>query len=393
MTAEQPGSVVGHPTIAELIDDPHPHLAALRATRPVAWVPALGAWLVTGHRLALQVLHDPQRFTVDDPRFSTAQVVGPSMLSLDGEEHRRHRQPFTASFYPRAVRHRFAQPIAARLRGLLDSITDAGARRCPDAGAALAGPLAASTIATALGLDGADERIVAELLGWYRAIVDSVAGVGEGRAVTPAGAAAMTELAAALAPSLAAGSGSLLGDAAGQGLSEAEVISNAAVIMFGAIETTEAMILNALWYLLGSEARTAGPVDVTAAVGESLRLEPAAATVDRYATEDTDLHWPGGSARILAGDPVSISLAGANRDPDVFADPDRYDLGRANLQRALAFAAGPHVCIGIYLAWLETELAVGAVLEALPGVALGPDSTAPRGLIFRKPPRLDLTWT
>ena len=85
-------------TLGELEDDPHPALARLRATAPVCWVPVLGAWLVTGYQLAVDVLRDARTFTVDDPRFSTAKVVGPSMLSLDGAQHTRHRGPFNRPF-------------------------------------------------------------------------------------------------------------------------------------------------------------------------------------------------------------------------------------------------------------------------------------------------------
>src|SRR5271165_2500343 len=84
--------------LADLEADPHPALARLRAAAPVSWVPALGAWLVTGYDPAVEVLRDAGTFTVDDPRFSTAKVVGPSMLSLDGARHARHRAPFTRPF-------------------------------------------------------------------------------------------------------------------------------------------------------------------------------------------------------------------------------------------------------------------------------------------------------
>ena len=65
-------------SIEDLTGDPHPHLAR---ARPLAWVPAIGGFLVTGRAAALEVLRDAETFTVDDPRFSTAQVVGPSMRS------------------------------------------------------------------------------------------------------------------------------------------------------------------------------------------------------------------------------------------------------------------------------------------------------------------------
>src|SRR6266581_1897940 len=85
-------------TLAGLETDPHPVLAGLRAVAPVSWVPVLGAWLVTGYDLAVAVLRDARTFTVDDPRFSTARVVGPSMLSLDGASHARHWAPFSRAF-------------------------------------------------------------------------------------------------------------------------------------------------------------------------------------------------------------------------------------------------------------------------------------------------------
>ena len=126
------------------------------------------------------------------------------------------------------------------------------------------------------------------------------------------------------------------------------------------------------------------------AVEESLRLEPAAAVVDRYTTRDVEL----GGARIGERELVVVSIAAANRDPAVFADPDRFDLRRENAKLHLAFAHGPHVCIGMHLARLEAHTAVARVLERLPGLRLDPAFAvpAPRGLVFRKPPELRVRW-
>jgi cytochrome P450 len=109
--------------------------------------------------------------------------------------------------------------------------------------------------------------------------------------------------------------------------------------------------------------------------------------VDRYATAGASL----GGAVIRAGDLVVVSLAGANRDPAVFPDPDRFDPGRVSARQGLAFALGPHFCIGAQLARLETQAALGALLDQLPGLRLeGP--AAPAGLVFRKPPELRVRW-
>ena len=104
-------------TVEALERDPHPILARLRAEEPVSWLPALEGWIVTRRDLAMQVMRDTAAFTVDDPRFSTGRVVGPSMLSLDGEAHKRHRDPFARPFRLREVRDRFTASWPARPTG------------------------------------------------------------------------------------------------------------------------------------------------------------------------------------------------------------------------------------------------------------------------------------
>jgi cytochrome P450 len=88
-----------------------------------------------------------------------------------------------------------------------------------------------------------------------------------------------------------------------------------------------------------------------------------------------------------------VSIAGANRDPSVFPDPDVFDVRRLNAARHLAFAHGPHFCIGAHLARLEAQVAVGTVLQRLPRLHLDPRyGSAPGGLVFRKPPDLCVRW-
>jgi cytochrome P450 len=354
-------------------------------------VPVLGAWLVTGYDLALEVLRDSRTFTVDDPRFSTAKVVGPSMLSLDGAPHTRHRAPFTRPFRSDEIGARlekFTRAVAGRLVSAIAPRGEAELRR------AVAGPLAVAVMAEALGLGRTDP---AQILGWYDGIVALVQAAGAhadpSAAVSTTGAAAFAELAASLRHVIAAPQASLLADVTGS-LTEGEAISNAGVLLFGGIETTEGMIANAMLHLLSSpgelELVRADRGLIPAAVEESLRLEPAAAVVDRYATRDTEL----GSARIAAGDQVTVSLAGANRDPRMFSDPDTFQVRRPNAARHLAFAHGPHFCLGAHLARLEARIAVETLLDLLPRLRLDDRyPAAPRGLVFRKPPELRVRWT
>ncbi|MEV2211948.1 cytochrome P450 [Streptomyces sp. NPDC050997] len=374
-------------TLAELAGDPHPRLALLRAREPVSWLPELDGWLVTRRDLAVSVMRDAATFTVDDPRFSTARVVGPSMLSLDGDSHTRHREPFTAPFRPRAVRDGFASFIERETDRLITAWEPAGAvelRRT------FAGPLAVAVMTEALGLADTTPDTV---LSWYDAIVRSVSDITAGQPAGPAGAAAYARLRTAVEATVAdRDTASLLVSAAGQ-LAVPEVASNAAVLLFGGIETTEAMITNALLHLLrhpGQLALVRADSDLLdGVIEESLRLEPGAAVVDRYATRDTVL----GPATIRRGDLVTVSLTGANRDPAVFPDPDRFDVRRENARLQLAFAHGPHHCIAAHLARLETRIALHRLLERLPALRLDPDRpSAPDGLVFRKPPTLHVLW-
>ena len=234
------------------------------------------------------------------------------------------------------------------------------------------------------------------MLGWYDAIVASVTEITAGRPPTAAGRRGFEELRAAVEPALErAPETSLVAAAASDagGLERGEVVSNAAVLLFGGIETTEGMIANAVAHLLAHREQLAAvrakPELLANAIEESLRLEPAAAVVDRYATRAVRL----AGAPIGERDLVVVSIAGANRDPAVFPDPDRFDVLRANAKRHAAFAHGPHVCIGMHLARLEAQTAIARVLKRLPGLRLDPEADpAPRGLVFRKPPALRVRW-
>jgi cytochrome P450 len=376
-------------TLDQLERDPHPVLAALRQSEPVSWIPALDCWLVTSHELALRVIRDAASYTVDDPRFSTGRVIGPSMLSIDGEAHARHRAPFAPPFRPLAVRDRFAEVVAAETRRLVEELAPAGQAELRRS---LAGPLAAYSMTRALGL-GAGE--VTAVLAWYDAIVNAVTEITAGSDVPHSGREAFAALRDRLLEVIGSTDhGSLLASAASDTeLSDDEIVSNAAVLLFGGIETTEGMIANAVLALLERPDELArvrrDPPRLDTAIEESLRLEPAAAVVDRYAAGDVELD----GIAIGHGDLVRVSIAAANRDPAVFADPDRFDLDRPNAGRHLAFAHGPHVCVGVHLARLEARTALTILLDRLPGLRLDPERPADvRGLVFRKPPALHVAW-
>jgi cytochrome P450 len=242
-------------------------------------------------------------------------------------------------------------------------------------------------VAAALDLVDAEP---ATLLGWYDEIVAAVDRVSAGGEIGPRAPAAVSALGANVGATIEAGTGVLASATAT--LTPAEVVSNAAVMMFGGIETGEGMTTTLFWHLLSNPEQLAtvrADRSLAAnAVDESLRLEPAAGRVDRYATADTEI----GGAAIARGDLVIVSLTGANRDPATFAAPDTFDVARPNARSHLAFAQGPHACVGIHLARLETQSALEAALDGWPGLRLDAGATPPTGLIFRKPRSLPVRW-
>ena len=365
-------------TLYELTKDPHPVWDRLRFDGPLAWVESLGGWVTLTRDLAVDVMRDAETFTVDDPRFTTGQVVGSSMLSLDGAEHARHRAGFVDGMRP-------SQIEAAHGRWMDEAAASFVERLLPSGRAELrtqlAGPWSVLVMARILGLHLSNTD---QILAWYRSIVAGVEALSAGHPLPSEAVRAARDLgeAVGVAPFVRAAR-----------LTDAEIASNTAVFLFGGIETAEATIANALHLLLRNDealdAVRADPSLVGSAVDESQRLEPAATRVDRYATRDITIT----GQRVAKGDLVIVSLAAANRDPSAFEDPHRFNITRGNAGRHLTYATGPHACIAAYLARRETITIVTALLNGAPGLRLDPTSSdAPTGLVFRKPDRVSATW-
>ena len=183
-------------------------------------------------------------------------------------------------------------------------------------------------------------------------------------------------MAAGVARTIDAGQG-VLADAR-EALTLDEIVSNTGVLLFGGIETTEGMTANLFAHLLAEarpwEAVAADRSLIPNAIEESLRLEPSVVRVDRFATRDARL----GEADIERGDFVIVMISAANRDPSAFANPDRFDIRRANAKQHLTFAHGPHACLGMHLARLEAACRGRGSTRSAARPAPGSDCVAAR---------------
>ena len=177
-------------------------------------------------------------------------------------------------------------------------------------------------------------------------------------------------------------------------LDDAEIGSNALIVMFGGIETTEGLIANALWAMFHhpdalARAR-ASDDDLDRCMEESLRWEPAVQTCTRYAAQSCTLH----GAEIPAGAVVQCMVGAMNRDPAHYADPDRYDPWRQESLGHAAFGFGRHFCLGAALAKVEARVAMRRLFERFPALRFDPrGSSAPTGHEFRKAGRVAVQLT
>ncbi len=393
--------------LEDLAVDPYPHLAELRSRGAAVWAPNLGMWVVAGYDDAVSVLRDPARFTNDSPKSLIQATFGRQMLSVEGEEQKRHKQACLAPFTGKASRDVW-QPRVDRLCGELlearEKATEGGTVEV-DLMADYAAPIALETMGIVVGLPSED---LARVRAWYEVLARSLANFEGDADVHRAGqeaAAAMREYLAerldGQRPAGETGHGTLLEVLSGPGgtLARSEVLANLLIVLFGGIETTESMIGNALHYLLSEpglltatlDSRNQGEAAFLAAIEdvmeESLRYDPAVQTLTRHTTSAVRI----GGTEIAAGQTVQCMIGGANRDPAVFERSDRFEPGRANVRKHLAFGLGNHFCLGAQLARAETRSALRALLERWPRVELDrASSSPPYGHEFRKPGRLVL---
>ncbi len=161
----------------------------------------------------------------------------------------------------------------------------------------------------------------------------------------------------------------------GDVFSEEELYSMFVLLQIGGHETTTNLIGNGLLALLQNPDQLQklrdNPSLIESAVEELLRYHSPIQTLGRFAMEDLEI----GGQRIAKGQYVVNYVGAANRDPAQFPDPDHLDISRQE-NRHLAFAFGPHFCLGAALARMEGQLAIGTILRRLPQIQLEPPFSA-----------------
>jgi cytochrome P450 len=400
-TAERPGlASLADPA---LLPDPYPVLATLREASPFA--AAGGAMMVVGrHAQCSAILRDPRassernRSLLAPPELWAQRA--PSFLSLDPPDHTRLRRLVAKAFAPRVI-----AALAPRIRQLCGELLTAAARgdggqRELEVVSQLAYPLPVRIICELLGVPAGDHSRFA---GWSASLAHSVQPqfVAPDPALAAEAAQARLEFAdyfrELIAARRARPADDLLSELIraeddGQRLSEAELIATCVLLLVAGHETTVGLISNAILALLRHPdqlvALRADPGLAAGAVEETLRYDAPVQLTGRVARGIMQV----GGVSVPDGAVLLLLIAATGRDPDAFADPDRFDIRRAPGNH-LAFAAGPHFCLGAPLARLEATIALQAFAARVADPEFDPAGLAYKpNLNLRGPERLAVSF-
>lgn len=296
-----------------------------------------------------------------------------AMLSCDAPRHTRLRGLVSKAFTPRAV-----EALRPKIAELVDGmLTEAQARGSIDIMRDIAGPLPVTVIAVMLGIPHEDRNRFKHWSDDIAAAANLVSGLSDETLIRAATAyQELTEYFRELVGRMRAGQGEgvlaamAAAEEQGDRLSEAELYSNAVLLLNAGHETTTNLIGNGTLALLQHPDQWKRLVEkpelVEGGVEELLRYDSPVQFTSRSALEDVEI----GGQHVAKGQVVMVMLGAANRDPEAFPDPDRLDVTRPEARHHVAFGQGPHYCLGAPLARLEGEEVFKALVRRYPGLRL-----------------------
>ncbi len=374
------------PGFAEI---PYPAYERLRDEAPVFWSEAWGCWVVSRFDDAQSILKQPNRFSNVDrittllshlppeqrERFALLeQHFASGMVHSDPPDHSRLRKLAAHAFTPRMVAE-----LEPRIQAVVDDLLDAVA---PSGRIELIGdlayPLPVAVIADMLGVPASDRELFKEWSSTTGAFQAS--GQPEVEALELAQASLEAQR-AYLREQLARRraeptddllSGFIAAEDGGDYLHEDEILSICSTLLSAGHETTTSLIGNGVLALLQHPDQLRllrdRPELMEGAVEEMLRWDPALQRTWRRIAEDTTFE----GYDMRTGQLVVVLLGAANRDPERYPDPDRFDISRSGV-RHVGWGHGVHFCLGAPLARLETRIAIATLLDRAPDLRLATD--------------------
>lgn len=372
--------------------NPYPTFAHLRLHAPVALLSSEQGhhtWLITRYQEAELVLRD-ERFVKNQHNAVPSQqpqserppsandLVTMGLGKFDPPDHTRLRSLVNLSFTPRLI-EQWRERIQQATDELIDVRLEHG---CMDLVNDLAFPLPLAVIAEMLGVPGAERPALGN---WIRLIVEALGNPAAMQRVNEELQACYRYLLQLIErkrrePADDLVSSLLQVEAAGDRLSERELVAMTYLLIMAGYETTGTMISNGMLALLTHPEQMAllrnNPSLVKTAIEEFLRYRsPLMLATMRWARTDVVL----GDKLIRRGDQVVVSLAAANHDETIYSQSEQLDITRTD-NHHLAFSKGIHYCLGAPLARLEGQIAINTLLRRLPHLRLQVD---PGDLVWR----------
>ncbi|MBA4338524.1 MAG: hypothetical protein C0421_06730 [Hyphomonas sp.] len=367
-------------------DNPHPLLQSLQAGCPVMRDETSKVWVLSRYKDIRDTVNDRSfvRHPLNaDPESITARLVDPerdrrtSILFLDDPDHARIRQPLAKAFYARINKMR------PEIEAMVDKVIDAApATGAFDLMEQVAVPVPVLVIARILGVD---EAMLTNFRQWSEDVIlglNPVRTPEENARMLSGGEALDAYFAELMQARRKAPKDDLVTDmvqlqASGEAkIEDDEVCLNLQALLVGGNLTTTDLIGNGIWLLLThpqqAAALRANPDLAAQAVEEVLRYEAPVQVTSRIVEKDRTV----AGCPMQKSQPVFMSLAAANRDPDVFEAPQAFDITKKRASH-IAFGGGPHICIGAPLARIEARHAFLKLLARYPNLRL---------------PEQDLTW-
>jgi P450-derived glycosyltransferase activator len=348
-------------------EDPYPLYRQIAARGPLSPTP-MGNFQTASHAVVSEVLRD-RRFGVEvEGRPGTGGDHRLSFLELDPPDHTRLRRFAAPSFSPRNLKG-----FETRIRAIVDSLLEAVPAGEPfDLVSALAAPMPIAVITDLLGIPDAGAEEFAHYGATIGSALSGVQSIAHARRLVQA-ERELSRIFSGLFELKRQQPGddviSRLVAAEGDTVQPEEFVPLCKLLLIAGFETTVNLIGNTMlallhhpeqWRLLTEDPSLAG-----AAVEETLRYDAPVQRTVRTSHADLVL----GSTPIRKDQMVILLIGGANRDPAVYPEPNRYDILRQPAQEHLAFSAGIHYCLGAPLARLEATIAVRTLAERFPGLA------------------------
>jgi cytochrome P450 len=365
-----------------VVADPYPAFAAARAQAPVQWHEGLQLWLAFTHAEANAVLRDRRlgriwRDKEPAERFGSFNLIHRNaILEMEPPEHTRLRRLISSAF-ARGHVERLRPWVQDLANSLVDGMVGRSAGSEPvDVLTGMAEQLPVDVIAELLGVPQADRPL---LRPWSNAIVKMYE-YGRTTEVEEAAERAADEFVAYLRTLAAERRRSpgedLLShlvqvrDGDGDRLTEDELVTTCILLLNAGHEATVNVSGNGLLALLEHPDQLQrlrdDPALLPSAIEELMRFDSPLQLFERTATEDVEV----GGVTVPRGQKIAALLGSANRDPAVFEEPDRLDVGRADNPH-ISFGAGVHFCIGAPLARVELQASFGALLSRTSRLELG----------------------